>query len=219
MSEISLICVRHGNTFESDERPVWVGRQSDMPLTAYGRKQIEKVGQELRAKQLRVDAVFHGSLVRQSESAAILADMLADEQVPRTVCDALDEIDYGAWEGLHTDEVKQGWSREYSDWLEGVVWPESVFQENYRERLLRLSNWLKELRESFPDGGCVLATSSNGALRLLNYFDRSRWQQITEQRDGATLKVSTGGYCEVKLSQSGLKVLQWNCKPDGSQPL
>lgn len=213
MSAIKLICVRHGNTFESHERPVWVGKQTDLPLTAFGREQIKRAGQELQSRGILPQAIFHGDLLRQRESATILSAALTAETVRVEQSSALDEIDYGAWEGLHTDEVREGWPEDYTNWLEGVVWPREVFREEFHQRLQMLSEWLEKLRAEFPDGGCVLATSSNGILRLLNYFDRPRWQQVTESRQGGSLKVSTGGYCELEITDSGLRVLQWNCKP------
>ncbi len=213
---IQIFLVRHGNTFEADERPVWVGRTTDMPLTTFGCSQAEAVGLELLKKGVEVKAIYHGSLKRQAQSAKIIANTMNATNVQRSENAALEELDYGDWEGLHTDEVKEKWPKVYSDWLEALKWPETVFHDNFHERLRLLATWLEHLRSVHQSGDYVIATSSNGILRLLNYFDRTRWQKITESREGASLKVRTGAYCEIRISEAGLRVCDWNRTPSGN---
>jgi broad specificity phosphatase PhoE len=61
---MQLILARHGNTFESNETPTWVGAQNDLPLTAAGLKQAKNLALYIKNNNIKLDAVYCGPLRR-----------------------------------------------------------------------------------------------------------------------------------------------------------
>jgi broad specificity phosphatase PhoE len=104
-----LILVRHGETPWNRE-PRFQGGQ-DIPLSAEGRRQAEKVAQALAGQP--VAAVYTSPLGRARETAEIVAkphrlSVQADE--------AFREISFGAWEGSTPDEVLARFPEDYRAW-------------------------------------------------------------------------------------------------------
>ncbi len=123
--DATLVLVRHGeSTFIAEGR--FQGR-ADSPLTAIGRRQAALVADRLAAPRaaplLPVPAgrpleLVHSPLGRATETAeAIDAAMRANGwTVPRLPDDGFAEIDQGAWQGLHRDEVGARYGAELATW-------------------------------------------------------------------------------------------------------
>lgn len=168
----TIIFVRHGNTFESDQVPYYVGSKTDLPLTARGEQQAKEVAQELSRRSLRPNIFFSGGLIRQRRTAEIVAQTIAGHtDSPTTaikIAPCLSELDLGAWEGMTTDKVKQCYPAEYEAWERDSTWPQGIFLESKEERLQQLRDWLGKLESLSIEGeNVVLAVTSNGVLRLL----------------------------------------------------
>jgi probable phosphoglycerate mutase len=170
-----LILVRHGNTFEEGMTPIQVGCRTDLPLTSYGQAQA-------KALLFHADSVYSGPLKRHKETALVFGKNVIIEP-------ALNEIDYGPWEGLTADEIKAKWPQEYEAWNAQGKWPHGIFVGTPEKHLEMLKNWVKTL------SGTVVGVTSGGILRLLGPNQP---------------KVNTGHYCEFDLN---LNVLRWNVKP------
>ncbi len=193
-----IIFARHGNTFGPGDPVVWVGRGQDLPLVASGRQQALRLADALAAAALRPAAIHAGPLQRARGFAELIAQRLA---LPDPVIDPrLDEIDYGAWGGLTSDQIAErfgqaaldGWNRDQR-WPEGCGWqpsPAAIGQA--------LDSVLADL-DRRP--GSVLAVTSNGVLRLLS-----------RRLDGAPAdaKVGTGRVCLVE----GGRAVAWNQPPE-----
>lgn len=95
-----IFVLRHGET-------VWntSGRfqgRSDSPLTELGRKQALRQRQILLAQKDVPDAIFSSPLGRAVETSGIVFGAGVDIRLD----DRLQEIAFGAWEGLTRDEVR-----------------------------------------------------------------------------------------------------------------
>lgn len=187
---IRLILMRHGNTFEAGEVPIQVGARTDLPLTAFGRKQAEAMARYLAAEGISPRAVYAGGLKRQKDSAAILSEKLGARLMLEP---ALTEIDYGDWEGLTGEEIGKKWPKEHLAWIEGK-WPEGIFVGSEAEYRKGIEKWLESLKKG--SDGCVVAVTSNGVLRLFQ-----------------NEKVKTGHFCELHLLDHGYKIIKWNRLP------
>lgn len=187
-----LILMRHGNTFEEGQIAVQVGARTDLPLTAAGRMQAEKMCRYLQAKGIAPQAIFAGELKRQTESARRIGEALGLhwQHAP-----ALTEIDYGLWEGLTAEEIECKWPQEYAEWTQEAKWQSHIFQGTYENHWGRLQTWLDELKHRYP-GATVLGVTSNGLLR----FFRNE-------------KVKTGRFCDLELHAGRIKILSWNQFP------
>jgi broad specificity phosphatase PhoE len=194
-----LFLVRHGNTFEKGETPVQVGSRTDLPLTLKGRAQAEHLGEFFSREGIRPSAIFTGPLRRQKETAAAIARKYNLQVLPEA---ALNEIDYGLWEGLTSQEISDRWPSEYRKWIEDGEWAASLFEESLEERLVRIRNFLSKIRGLET----VIAVGSNGILR---YFHPSIPKGEMEK-----FKVRTGAYCELLLNEEQVEVVRWNLLPD-----
>ncbi len=193
---IRLILVRHGNTFEENQVPVQIGAGTDLPLTAHGRAQAEKMAQYLISEKIQPKAIYAGGLKRQTEFAKIICgnfDLLFFSEP------ALTEIDYGAWEGLSLQQIGNLWPKEYTEWNEEGKWPEHLFRGTFQRHIDGVEAWLQFLRKKYASNDTVVAVSSNGLLRFFQ----------SEKK----LKVKTGHFCELYLFQDRLEINRWNVNP------
>lgn len=186
-----LILMRHGNTFEEGQTPIQVGARTDLPLTAFGKEQAQRMAKYLQAKGLVPQSVFAGALKRQTESAEIIAKEfgLQFQHAP-----PLTEIDYGLWEGLTSNEIVQRWPREYDEWSKKAIWQNEIFRGSFEEIWHQIEQWFQTLRNSSE---IVLGVTSHGLLR----FFRNE-------------KVKTGHFCELNLQSHRVEICSWNLNPE-----
>ncbi len=118
-----LLLARHGNTFEADDKVVWVGARTDLPLTAKGREQAAALGACLQPVAPRIKRIVSGPLKRTQEHASIAARALGSE-FGVAIDERLREIDYGVWEAKSSDEIRAlGGENELKAWNERSAWP------------------------------------------------------------------------------------------------
>lgn len=96
-----MFLVRHGETTTPG---LFLGR-ADPPLSDAGREQAERIAAALPPPRTLVSS----GLRRATETAAILA---ARWGVEARVDSRLDEIGYGAWDGLRWEEIEGRWPAE-----------------------------------------------------------------------------------------------------------
>lgn len=215
---INLFLARHGNTFEANQTPVIVGKKSDVPLVAKGKEQARELALHFNKRSIKFDAIFSGKLKRQIEYAQILNEQL-EHKAKITVTDALDEIDYGAWEGLSTASLTQNNEAKYEAWTKRGTWPEH-FGETESTKTELLLNWLNCIRSQYEDGQHILAITSNGIIRQFTKFSdlscgETLWSRLADNSSVEQLKVNTGAYCEVYVNSLGLNIdlKNWNIGP------
>ena len=105
---INLFIARHGNTFEKTQLPYIVGKKTDLPLVVKGKEQAENLAQHFKSRGINFNAIFSGKLKRQNEFAQIICNQLlcSSKITPKiTQSEALDELDYGSWEGLSPENL------------------------------------------------------------------------------------------------------------------
>ena len=113
--EIRLVLIRHGMTAANAERR-YIGRRTDPPLSEQGRRELS--ARRDKGAYPRVDGVFAGTLLRCTETARLLYPMLVPVAMP-----ALNEMDFGTFEGKNYDQLKDDPS--YRRWVDsaGLVPP------------------------------------------------------------------------------------------------
>ena len=201
----SLVLIRHGNTFEAGQTPVWVGARTDLPLTAEGERQAEAAAVLMAEKVAPVSSIITGPLQRTRRMAALLAARL---NAPVILDNRLREIDYGQWEGLSHEEITarygpatlEGWERE-------SLWPENMgWKPSFADVQKALRAFLEEQRQKLtPPSPSLLAVTSNGILRLIH--------ALASGQDGAAAKVKTGHFCVLEPEKTGWRIVAWNEKP------
>ncbi len=200
---ISLFLLRHGNTFESHETPRQVGARTDLPLTQYGQAQAAFFANYLKINNIIPSTIYAGSLKRQTETAQIVGKTLNVENKIATGIAALNEIDYGLWEGLTTEEICRHWKEEHQLWDACGIW-QNHFKGTQEGHIKNIGEWLKNLSNAYAAGDTVVAVTSNGILRFFN--------QLVKNGVGQS-KVKTGHFCELILLKSSLHIVSWNQDP------
>lgn len=105
-----IVLVRHGQT-EWNRVERFRG-QADVPLNETGLAQAEATGQRVAAEWQPV-AVYASPLSRAVRTAEAIASRLGLPVQPHP---ALIDINYGQWQGLTPDEVRQRWPEELDAW-------------------------------------------------------------------------------------------------------
>lgn len=211
---IKIIFLRHGNTFESNDVPVHVGAKTNLPLTEKGRQQAELACSYLTENRLVPDHIYTGPLKRHLETTDILASHF---NVPVIQTPALNEIDYGQWEGKTQEEIVKNWPEHYQAWCEQAIWPSDVFdaQHHLFSHQQAIKNWLEELSQNTEPTSTVLAVTSNGLLKIILTLIPDLALKLFDQHGFDQYKVKTGSICIVEYDtlSKKLSIKDWNIKP------
>jgi len=105
-----IILVRHGQT-EWNRVERFRGR-ADIPLNETGLAQAEATGRRIAAER-KLSAVYSSPLSRTIKTAGVIARYF---DLPVLAHIGLIDIDYGQWQGLTPDEVRENWPQMIDAW-------------------------------------------------------------------------------------------------------
>ena len=129
---LEIILVRHGET-DWNTGEVFRGR-ADVELNDIGVREAELLGEYLGGG--KIDFVYSSPLKRAVRTAAAIA---GPKKLKVNTVKNLIDIDFGEWQGLSHDEVKDRYPELYRDWLdtpEQIRMPGGESLENVRSRVL-----------------------------------------------------------------------------------
>ncbi len=106
-----IILARHGET-EWNVREVFRGR-ADVALNETGQRQAELLAKHL--SHLKLDAVYSSPLERARKTAGAIAGY---HRLDVHIAPGLIDFDYGQWQGLPHEEVKEKYKELYAGWLD-----------------------------------------------------------------------------------------------------
>ena len=107
---VKVILIRHGETDWNKEQ-VFRGK-IDVPLNHLGLAQARGVRQAL--EQVAIDALYASPLSRAFATAQMLAET---RKLTIGVEEGFSDIDFGAWQGLSHQKVKEEYEDLYASWL------------------------------------------------------------------------------------------------------
>ncbi len=200
-----LIVCRHGDTFEPEQTPVWVGSRNDLPLAKNGKLQAQNTASALAGSKLQSPIVYCGPLVRTRDYAAVLAATLG--LGPPKIDAALIEIDYGGWTGLNNEQLATRYGKPMLEAWEnrGQFPPAGIWGETEEHVRARVGQFLSRLRSLHDESQAIVAVTSNGVLRVLcQHF------VLKPKPGGKETKVRTGHSGVLEMSESGLVIRGWN---------
>ena len=127
-----IIIARHGQTaWNVDE--VFRGR-IDVELNETGIKQAELLGRYL--SRFKIDAVYSSPLARARKTAEMIA---VHQRLKVEIAPGLIDLDFGAWQGLTVQEVKNRYRELYEKWAnspETVIFPSGESLLDVRKRAI-----------------------------------------------------------------------------------
>ena len=161
-----ILFARHGNTFGPNDRVVWVGAGTDLPLVDKGREQAHKAASFLDRENLRPTAILAATLQRTSQFAQIISEDLG---LAAPIAESrLNEIHYGRWEAATTDQIALDPARAAAleQWQKSDIWPDALgWQTTQSDVTNALTSLLKDVADGHF-GDQPLIVSSNGILRF-----------------------------------------------------
>ena len=158
-----FILVRHGQS-KANEGGFLAGI-TDVPLSTLGEKQAKAVSEYI-LKSYQVDVIYSSPLERACNTVKGVSEAL---NLPIIKENALREFDFGVWEGLTLEDIKQNHDNGYGKWAKdpGVFVPEGG--ESMTQLQNRVVNSLKEIAKK-ENGKTVLIGSHSSVIRALQCY-------------------------------------------------
>ena len=159
-----LLIIRHGNTFNADEKPRRVGGRTDIPLVQSGIDQARALGAYIRREKLLPTAIYASELQRAQQTASMMAhdaNLKIDIQTDKN----FNEIDHGPDENKTEDEIiKRIGKKSLEDWDDYNVVPDGwkVDPREVQKSWVNFANDTIHNRE----GQLTCVVSSGGIIRF-----------------------------------------------------
>jgi broad specificity phosphatase PhoE len=205
-----LVLARHGNTFEPDQKVVWVGSRNDLSLSARGLEQAQELADACKENHITFDTIVSGPLRRTRDYAKIVKDSLSLGVTPQ-IDECLNEIDYGSWSGLSDQEVIERFGEhDFKAWNQKGIWPKSADWGDTPDKIIsEIKDFCASLTPALTSGRNVLAVTSNGRLKYFLTLVEGAFETAQEKD---TLKVKTGNICVFSFSPE-IDCRVWNQTP------
>ena len=183
----TLVLARHGAT-EWSRSGQHTGT-TDVQLTEEGREQARRLGRRLAGREFAL--VLTSPLSRARETCE-LAGLGEEAQIEPD----LHELDYGEYEGLTTDHIREQ-RPAWSVWRDGSPGGETPDQAG--ERADRV------IARALEAGGDVVVFAHGHLLRVLG----ARWIELPAAY-GGNLALGTGAVCELGYERERRTLTLWN---------
>ena len=147
----TLLLIRHGIT-QSNIENIYMGF-SEETLNQEGFSQVDQLS--LRLKKIPIAAIYSSPLKRTTATAERISK---DRNIEITTLDDLKEIDFGDWEGLPKETIKQKWPLLY-DQIKAdpgnIVLPEG---ESFKDAMERSIKAFEEISSTNANKCAVIIT-------------------------------------------------------------
>jgi broad specificity phosphatase PhoE len=162
--------VRHGET-EGQSSIRYYGR-TDVALSELGRAQMRAVRAALQRNHgaPRFARVFASPLSRALEGARLIAG----DPAPIVTIDEFIEVDFGLFEGLTAEEIRERYPEEYARWnrnrlAHDYAYPKGESRAAFATRVVRgLDRMFQEWRGAAEDdAACALVVAHRGVIRAI----------------------------------------------------
>ncbi|PZU97027.1 MAG: histidine phosphatase family protein [Leptolyngbya sp.] len=156
---LHLYLLRHGET-EYSKTGGFCG-ELDPELTDEGAAMAQAFAEQY--KSLPWQAIFASPMKRTIATAMPLSQVAG---VNVQLRNGLKEINYGQWEGLTADYVRENFSDDYLQWLTEPAWNPPTGGESSVQIASRASLVMAEIEENFSEGN-VLVVSHKATIRII----------------------------------------------------
>lgn len=151
--------IRHGET-DFNKKRFFYGK-ADVSINETGKEQASKIHQLLKGRA--ISRICISQLKRTLETAAIIFP----DQIP-TAYKALNERDFGLWEGRTANEIQAAFPLVWEEWLESPFDVTPSKAEPFQKFKDRVQSIVEEIRETDDDE--IAIVGHLGVLRLIYQF-------------------------------------------------
>lgn len=162
--ESGFYCMRHAET-EANEKDVFIGGWTDIPLTEKGKEQARKAGRYFKSIGVTLDTIYYSPMIRCYETAREISSIVGGQMIPD---ERIKELDYGDWEGLSRNEIESRYAEEYKRYCTDMSSQPTGSTESANDVAERVTGFLHELIVSHATmGKQVLVVTHKTAGRIL----------------------------------------------------
>ena len=151
--------IRHGET-DFNKKRFFYGK-ADVSINETGKVQASQIHQLLKGRA--ISRIYTSQLKRTLETAAIIFP----DQIP-TAYKALNERDFGLWEGRTANEIQAAFPLVWEEWLESPFDVTPSKAEPFQKFKDRVQSIVEEIRETEDDE--IAIVGHLGVLRLIYQF-------------------------------------------------
>ncbi len=151
--------IRHGET-DFNKKRFFYGK-ADVSINETGKEQASKIHQLLKGRA--ISRIYTSQLKRTLETAAII---FPDQIL--TAYKALNERDFGLWEGRTANEIQAAFPLVWEEWLENPFDVTPSKAEPFQKFKDRVQSIVEEIRETEDDE--IAIVGHLGVLRLIYQF-------------------------------------------------
>lgn len=156
----TLYLIRHGET-EGAEKRRYKGT-IDVLLSENGVRQMERVAEYLR-RVTSLKAIYTSDLSRAVKSAKIIAK---PHSINPNVIPSLRERNFGIWEGMSFDEIREKYPREFDAWAGNPLKFSPMEGESTLEVRERVIGVFEKIIGNH-NSGCIAIVAHGGVNRII----------------------------------------------------
>lgn len=166
---MNLYLIRHGQTDWNIQGRIQ-GRQ-DIPLNETGREQAEQLAIGMDSRP--VSRIYCSTQIRAKETAIAIGKR---QKVDVYIVEGLEEVDFGAWEGLTMTEIEEKYPEEYKRWRINPVDVAPPGGENQFEAMERAVSALRGIMAEIKDDAAIVSHGATLAF-ILGYLMRDQEEE------------------------------------------
>ena len=151
--------IRHGET-DFNKKRFFYGK-ADVSINETGKEQASNIHQLLKGRD--ISRIYTSQLKRTQETATIIFP----DQIPKAY-KALNERDFGLWEGRTANEIQAAFPLVWEEWLESPFDVTPSKAEPFQKFKDRVQSIVEEIRETDHDE--IAIVGHLGVLRLIYQF-------------------------------------------------
>lgn len=155
-----LFLIRHGETQNNLE--LRYQGNSNQGLTEKGILQAKSIAKCLQKEKL--ETIYSSALRRAFQTAEIIGE---HHNLTPNIHEGLNEIDFGAWEGLTYNEIESRFPGVFEKWVsgtDGIEIPEGEARIDFHQRI---SSAVSSITKNHPDGQIAIVTHGGPIKSIL----------------------------------------------------
>ncbi len=169
---MKLLFLRHGQTNWNLENKIQ--GSSDTMLNDQGIEQAKKLAKNILKSNHNICKIYTSKQMRAIDTAKILSLYMT---VDYEVVEGLEEINFGEWEGLSWNEIKDKFPEEYIKWCNNRRYSKSHQGESYQEMLERVLKAIKNIISKNREN-VIVVTHSGVIMALQCYLTKTSFSDI-----------------------------------------